>query len=161
MKYEDAEREYGPMIRRAFTYKALNRLIQGSAADQTKKAMVDCYEEGLVPLITVHDELGCSVERDVQAQKIKKIINEKVKLVIFIGENKDYIKKQLDIRTNMIDVDTLTEAVVTSNNYASNNDSILFSPISLLAPYTLAGLGVSSSLYGVFLAPSKTKSVEI
>ena len=25
----------------------LNRLIQGSSADQTKKAMVDCYEAGL------------------------------------------------------------------------------------------------------------------
>lgn len=61
---------------------------------------------------------------------LSNLINEKVKLVIFIGENKDYIKKQLDIRTNMIDVDTLTEAVVTSNNYASNNDSILFSPAS-------------------------------
>ena len=57
MKKEDAEKEYGPGIRRAFTYKALNRLIQGSAADQTKKAMVDCYEEGFVPMLTVHDEL--------------------------------------------------------------------------------------------------------
>ena len=31
-------------IRRAFTYKALNKLIQGSAADMTKKAMVDLYK---------------------------------------------------------------------------------------------------------------------
>jgi DNA polymerase I-like protein with 3'-5' exonuclease and polymerase domains len=31
--------------------KLLNRLIQGSAADQTKKAMVDVYENlGIIPL---------------------------------------------------------------------------------------------------------------
>ena len=42
MEFEEAERTYGRgRIRRAFTYKALNKLIQGSAADMTKKAMVD------------------------------------------------------------------------------------------------------------------------
>ena len=47
MEYEEAERTYGRgRIRRAFTYKALNKLIQGSAADMTKKAMVDLYNEG-------------------------------------------------------------------------------------------------------------------
>ncbi len=43
--------------RRAFTYKALNKLIQGSAADMTKKAMVELYKEGLVAHIQIHDEL--------------------------------------------------------------------------------------------------------
>ena len=45
MLHEDALREHGPGIRRAFTYKALNKLIQGSAADMTKKAMLDLYKE--------------------------------------------------------------------------------------------------------------------
>ena len=46
---EQAIKEYGSKgrIRRAYTYKALNRLIQGSSADQTKRAMVECYKEGL------------------------------------------------------------------------------------------------------------------
>ena len=35
------------LIKRAYTYKALNKLIQGSAADMTKKAMLDLYKEGL------------------------------------------------------------------------------------------------------------------
>ena len=61
---------------------------------------------------------------------LSNLINEKVKLVIFFGENKDYIKQQLDIKTNVIDVNSITEAVITSNNYASNKDSILFSPAS-------------------------------
>ena len=43
MNYNEAKANYGNNIRRAFTYKALNRLIQGSAADQAKQAMIDCY----------------------------------------------------------------------------------------------------------------------
>ena len=73
---EEAAKEYGGrgMIRRAFTYKALNRLIQGSSADQTKKAMVECYKEGLLPLLTVHDELCFSVNSREQADKIVEIM---------------------------------------------------------------------------------------
>ncbi len=77
MKYEDAQREYGSVgqtLRRAFTYKALNRLIQGSAADQNKLAMAQCFEEGLVPLLTVHDELCFNVESDQQASRITEIM---------------------------------------------------------------------------------------
>ena len=52
MPLKQAEAEYGN-VKRAGTYKALNRLIQGSAADQTKKAMVDVYEKlGITPLLT-------------------------------------------------------------------------------------------------------------
>ncbi len=73
---EEAAKEYGGrgMIRRAFTYKALNRLIQGSSADQTKKAMVECYKEGLLPLLTVHDELCFSVKSREQSDKIVEIM---------------------------------------------------------------------------------------
>jgi len=60
-------------IRRAFTYKALNRLIQGSSADQTKKAMVDCYEAGLSPMLTVHDELCFNIENSKTAKQIDQI----------------------------------------------------------------------------------------
>jgi len=76
MRLEEAIKEYGGrgMIRRAFTYKALNRLIQGSSADQTKKAMVDCYKEGLLPVLTVHDELCFNIESQEQADKIVEIM---------------------------------------------------------------------------------------
>lgn len=51
--------------RRAFTHKALNALLQGSAADLMKKAMVQMWESGifnvLVPHLTVHDEFNSSV----------------------------------------------------------------------------------------------------
>ena len=41
---EEAIAAHGPTtrLRRAYTYKALNRLIQASAADMTKQAMVRC-----------------------------------------------------------------------------------------------------------------------
>ena len=81
--------EYGPLIRRAFTYKALNKLIQGSAADQTKKAMVDIYEQlGIIPLIQVHDELNCSVKSDKEAKDIKHIMENCIKLEV--PSNVDY-----------------------------------------------------------------------
>ena len=49
-----------------YTYKALNKLIQGSAADMTKKAMIELYKEDIIPHIQVHDELDISVVRDEQ-----------------------------------------------------------------------------------------------
>jgi len=73
---KEAIKEYGEKgrIRRAYTYKALNRLIQGSSADQTKKAMVECYKEGLCPTLTVHDELCFNIESQAQADKIVEIM---------------------------------------------------------------------------------------
>jgi len=82
---EEAKKEYGSLgnnLKRAFTYKALNKLIQGSAADQTKKAMADCYAEGLVPLLTVHDELCFSVESKEQAERVKEIMESGLPLKI-------------------------------------------------------------------------------
>ena len=66
----------------AFTYKALNRLIQGSAADMTKKAMVLLFEEGIVPHIQIHDELCFSIESEEQAEKIKTIMENAIKLEV-------------------------------------------------------------------------------
>jgi len=80
LKHEEALLEHGPGIRRAFTYKALNKLIQGSAADMTKKAMVELYKEGIVPHIQVHDELDISVSNN--ADKIKEIMEHAVKLEV-------------------------------------------------------------------------------
>lgn len=76
LPFEDARREHGPKesLKRAYTYKALNRLIQGSSADQMKRAMVDCYKEGFTPLLTVHDELCFNIESESQANKIKEIM---------------------------------------------------------------------------------------
>ena len=80
LKHEEALLEHGPGIRRAFTYKALNKLIQGSAADMTKKAMVELYKEGIVPHIQVHDELDISVDNN--SDKIQEIMEHAVELEV-------------------------------------------------------------------------------
>ena len=72
MNYNEAKANYGNNIRRAFTYKALNRLIQGSAADQAKQAMIDCYNAGFMPMLQIHDELCFSIYGDDDIIKIKK-----------------------------------------------------------------------------------------
>ena len=80
---KEAQQEYGEhMIKRAWTYKALNRLIQGSAADQTKKAMLELYKEGYLAHIQVHDELDFSVATDKDKSRIKDIMEQAVKLQV-------------------------------------------------------------------------------
>ena len=83
MSFEEAERTYGRgRIKRAMTYKALNKLIQGSAADMTKKAMLDLYNEGIIPHIQIHDELDISIESDEKAKKIIEIMENAVTLAV-------------------------------------------------------------------------------
>lgn len=86
---EEARKEYGMNLRRAFTYKALNKLIQGSAADQNKKAMADCLSEGLIPMLTVHDELCFSVEGPAQADRITEIMENGLSHVLKVPSKVD------------------------------------------------------------------------
>jgi DNA polymerase I-like protein with 3'-5' exonuclease and polymerase domains len=65
---QEAKDKYGDNLKRSFTYKALNKLIQGSAADMTKLAMRDLWKEGLVPHIQIHDELDYSIFNKEQAE---------------------------------------------------------------------------------------------
>ena len=48
-------------------------MIQGSAADQTKQAMIELHKENLIPLIQIHDELTLSFDG---SEKTKKKIIE-------------------------------------------------------------------------------------
>ena len=82
LSHDAALKEHGPGIRRAYTYKALNKLIQGSAADMTKKAMVDLHKEGIIPHIQVHDELDISIKNKKDGNKIKEIMENAVNLEI-------------------------------------------------------------------------------
>jgi len=81
--FEDASMEHGSRnIKRAFTYKALNKLIQGSAADMTKQAMINLREAGITPMIQLHDELNVSYENKEEAVKIKEIMEQAVPLKV-------------------------------------------------------------------------------
>ena len=79
---EQAVMEYGPRIKRAMTYKGLNRLIQGSAADQTKAAMVALNKAGLRLLLQVHDEIAVSVNNKAEADEAARIMAHAVALEI-------------------------------------------------------------------------------
>ena len=82
LPHDAALTEHGPGIKRAYTYKALNKLIQGSAADMTKKAMLELYKEGIIPHVQVHDELDISVKSKEHAEKIINIMEDAVSLEI-------------------------------------------------------------------------------
>jgi len=82
LPHDTALMEHGPGIKRAYTYKALNRLIQGSAADMTKKAMIELYKEKIIPHIQVHDELDISIKDKKQAEHIKNVMEDAVSLEV-------------------------------------------------------------------------------
>jgi DNA polymerase I-like protein with 3'-5' exonuclease and polymerase domains len=57
-----------------WTHKALNRVIQGSSADQTKKALVEIDRAGHFIQLQVHDEITASVEDESEARAIAEIM---------------------------------------------------------------------------------------
>jgi DNA polymerase I-like protein with 3'-5' exonuclease and polymerase domains len=82
-KYENASAKYGiNNIKRAFTYKALNRLIQGSAADQTKTAIISCASKGYLPILQIHDELCFNIKDKKDIEIIKREMETCVELVV-------------------------------------------------------------------------------
>jgi DNA polymerase I-like protein with 3'-5' exonuclease and polymerase domains len=82
LPYEQAVSEYGPRIKRAGTYKGLNRLIQGSAADQTKAAMIALHKAGFRILLQVHDEVAVSVKNRDEALQAAEIMRNAVELEV-------------------------------------------------------------------------------
>lgn len=69
-------------LKRAGTHKAMNRLIQGSAADMTKIAMLELYSEGILPMLQVHDELDISYSDPKIAARAKEIMEHAVPLKV-------------------------------------------------------------------------------
>lgn len=83
LKYDAALEEFGPPVVRYFVYRAMNRIVSGSAADQLKKAMLDCYAAGYVPSITVHDELDfCDLESPEQLVEIHDLMRDSIPLLV-------------------------------------------------------------------------------
>ena len=87
--FENAVAKYGrDNIKRAKTYKALNRLIQGSSADQTKQAMLNLHKEGYLPILQIHDELCFNITNHEQVVNIKKIMEEAIEFKVpFVVEH--------------------------------------------------------------------------
>jgi DNA polymerase I-like protein with 3'-5' exonuclease and polymerase domains len=79
---KDYMKNFDKHYKPAFTYKALNRLIQGSAADMTKRAMVNLYEQGILPQIQIHDELCLSIKNDKEAAVVKNVMENAIPLIV-------------------------------------------------------------------------------
>jgi DNA polymerase I-like protein with 3'-5' exonuclease and polymerase domains len=69
-------------LARADAYKAMNALIQGSAARHTKLWMRACWREGIVPLLQLHDALECSVRSPEQTERVAQLGREAVTLEV-------------------------------------------------------------------------------
>lgn len=97
------------MEKRETLYKMLNKLIQGSAADIMKKAMVDIYDSKIVGEgkndlkwhVTVHDELDVSVPQT--AEGIRKLFKMKY-LMEHAYELKVPLKAEIEIGDNWANV---------------------------------------------------------
>lgn len=72
----------GRRLKRAYTHKSMNRLIQGSAARQTKMAMREAYRQKLLPLIQMHDELGAPISSAQDGKRFAEIMRDIVQLKV-------------------------------------------------------------------------------
>jgi len=97
--WEKAVETYGERgVRRAYVYRALNRLLQGSAADLMKEAMrqyarSDAYKVLGPALLTVHDELALSrpatKEGEEAIQEVQRIMNTCLNLEVPIASDRE------------------------------------------------------------------------
>jgi DNA polymerase I-like protein with 3'-5' exonuclease and polymerase domains len=82
---------FGKKLRRVDTRKAMNRLIQGSAARQVKKAMVECWRAGYRSImLQIHDELAFSLTSEKDGQRIGEIMRNVIKLVVPMRVDEEY-----------------------------------------------------------------------
>lgn len=81
-RVRDPDHPWSGRLKRAMTHKAMNKLIQGSAARQTKMAMRQCWREGIVPALQMHDELDFSFGEEGPALRAAQIMTEIVTLEV-------------------------------------------------------------------------------
>lgn len=81
-RINDPDHPWTGALRRAFTHKAMNWLIQGSAARMTKLSMRACWREGLLPLLQMHDELDFSFSNERDALRAEELMRDTVKLEV-------------------------------------------------------------------------------
>jgi DNA polymerase I-like protein with 3'-5' exonuclease and polymerase domains len=73
LPYDEAVKTYG-RVERCFLYRAVNKVIQGSAADMMKIALVRLYQAGIVPYITMHDEVDFSYSDEKELKTAQEIM---------------------------------------------------------------------------------------
>lgn len=81
---------HGKRLKRSETRKAMNRLIQGSAARQVKMAMLACWRAGYVPMLQMHDELAFSLSKEKDGRAIGTIMRNVVKISVPMRVDEEY-----------------------------------------------------------------------
>lgn len=92
-------------LRRAYTHKAMNRKIQGSAARMTKIAMRDCWREKLLPMLQMHDELDFSFGDERTALRAKELMRDAVKLTVPVVVDLEWGRNWGDAKHEWKDLD--------------------------------------------------------
>lgn len=108
-RVRDPSHPWSGRVKRAFTHKAMNRLIQGSAARQVKMAMRQIWRAGVTPLIQMHDELGFSHERGEagrrEAVMVGEVMRDVVKLSVPMVVDSEFGQNWGDATHNWEEVD--------------------------------------------------------
>lgn len=77
-------------FKRGWVHKAFNRYVQGSAARQTKHAMLGCWREKLVPLLQMHDDLNFSLTCAKESHRIQEIMRDAISLRVPVKVDAEY-----------------------------------------------------------------------
>lgn len=86
----DPDHPWTGKLKRAMTHKAMNKLIQGSAARMTKMAMRQCWREGIVPVLQLHDELDFSLADIGTGRRAAEIMRDIVQLEVPMMVDQEY-----------------------------------------------------------------------
>lgn len=81
---------YKKALRRADTRKAMNRLIQGSAARQMKKGMLMCFRAGYIAMLQMHDELAFSLKKESDGKIIGELLRNAIKISVPMRVDEEY-----------------------------------------------------------------------
>jgi DNA polymerase-1 len=105
-------------LRRADVRKALNKLIQGSAARQTKLAMRECAREKLYPILQMHDELDHDEDSTAKIDRVTEIMRTIVQLRLPMKVDAGYGKTWAGAKGK----DKETQIIVAPGNVYSSHD---------------------------------------
>jgi DNA polymerase I-like protein with 3'-5' exonuclease and polymerase domains len=79
---DDKSHPWSGRLRRAFTHKAMNGWVQGSAARQIKLAMREMWRARIVPLVQMHDDLNISTSDQTVGPRVAEMMRDVVKLSV-------------------------------------------------------------------------------
>jgi DNA polymerase I-like protein with 3'-5' exonuclease and polymerase domains len=106
---------FSQRLQRSGAYTAVNALIQGNAARQTKLWMLGCWREGIVPLLQMHDALELSVASPGQADRVAQLGRDAVSLSVPMQVDRKYGRTWADAEHAWADIPATVPEVAAVN----------------------------------------------